>query len=60
MSGELPRHEPHPELFVPLLARFELTPGERRAGRLLLALVRVPGARWLLLRWHARRGRRGR
>ncbi len=56
MSGDLPRHEPRPELYGPLLARFALSPRERRMARLLLALVRVPGASWLLLRWHARRG----
>jgi hypothetical protein len=58
MSAELPRHEPLPHLFEPILARFQLTAGERRTGRWLLMLIRVPGMTWLLLRWHARRGRR--
>jgi hypothetical protein len=52
---EPPLHEPRPDLYGPLLARFEPTPGERRIGRWLLGLLRFPGAAWLLRAWHARR-----
>jgi hypothetical protein len=47
--------EPRPELLAPLGAPFALKPGERRAARLLLALLRVPGGARLLRAWHARR-----
>jgi hypothetical protein len=60
MSGAPPRHEPRPELYGPLLARFQLSARERRLGRLLLALVRLPGSAWLLRGWHGRRRRAGR
>ena len=58
MSEELPRHEPLPDLFDPLLAGFQPTPFQRRIGRLLIALVRIPGALRLLRAWHARQARR--
>ena len=51
------RHEPHPELYAELLARFAPTPAERRVAFLLLALLRVPGVARLLRAWHARRTR---
>ena len=57
MSGELPRHEPLPHLFDVLTAPFEPTPAQRRTGRFLLALLRVPGTLGLLKAFHARRGR---
>ncbi len=52
-----PRHEPRPELYGPLLARFQPSAGERWVGRLLLALLRLPGTSGLLRAWHARRTR---
>ena len=52
-----PRHEPRPGLYGPLLARFQPTGAERRLGRLLLALMRVPGASRVLSAWHAHRTR---
>ena len=58
MSEELPRHEPLPGFFDPLLARFQPTAAQRRIGRLLIALVRLPGALALLRAWHARQARR--
>ena len=57
MSGELPRHEPLPALFDPLLAGFQPTAFQRWIGRLLIALVRIPGALGLLRAWHARQAR---
>ena len=59
MSEDLPRHEPRPRLFDPLLAAFQPTPFQRRTGRLLIALVRIPGALAVLRAWHARQARRG-
>jgi hypothetical protein len=59
VSAELPRHEPRPGLYEPLLRRFALAAGERRTGLWLLRLLRVPGMARLMLAWHARRGRRG-
>jgi len=58
MNDELPRHEPLPRLFDPLLAGFQPTPSQRLIGRLLIALVRIPGALGLLRAWHARQARR--
>lgn len=52
-----PRHEPRPELFDPLLARFRLKTRERWLATLLVWLVRVPGSGRLLALWHARRTR---
>ena len=49
------RHEPHPELYAPILASFAPTPAERRVALLLLALLRLPGVTRLLRAWHARR-----
>ena len=57
MSDELARHEPRADLLAPLVAPFRLTAGERALGRLLVWLVRVPGAARLLMLWHARRSR---
>ena len=51
------RHEPHPELYAPILARFAPTPAERRVALLLLSLLRLPGVTRLLRAWHARRTR---
>lgn len=48
--------EPRPWLLDPLGAPFVLRPGERRAARVLLALLRLPGGARLLRAWHARRG----
>jgi hypothetical protein len=48
--------EPAPELIEPLGAPFALKSGERRAARVLLALLRLPGGARLLRAWHARRG----
>ncbi len=53
-----PLHEPRPELYELLLARFALRPRDRLLGRLLVGLARVPGAVRLLSGWHARRARR--
>jgi hypothetical protein len=50
-----PHHEPRPGLFRPLLARFEPSARERWVGRLLLRLLRFPGAARLIRAWHARR-----
>ena len=47
--------EPRPGLLAPLVAPFALKPGERRAARVLLALLRLPGGARLLRAWHARR-----
>jgi len=49
------RHEPHPELYAAILARFAPTPLERRVALTLLALLRVPGVARLLRAWHALR-----
>jgi len=57
VSAEVPVHEPRPGLYDPLLARFRLSGRERLVGRLLVWLVRVPGAVRLLTLWHARRSR---
>ena len=57
MSAERPVHEARPALYEPLLARFRLTRGERALGRLLVWLVRIPGAVRLLTLWHALRTR---
>jgi hypothetical protein len=57
VSGPLPVHEPCPGLYDPLLARFRLSTRERAIGRILVWLVRVPGAVRLLTLWHARRTR---
>jgi hypothetical protein len=51
-------HEPRPELYGPLLARFALRPRDRLLGRVLVGLARIPGAVRLLTGWHARRARR--
>jgi len=51
------RHEPHPELYASILARFAPTPMERRVALVLLALLRVPGVARLLRAWHALRTR---
>jgi hypothetical protein len=59
MSSELPRHEPRAGFFDAELARFQPSPAQRRIGRWLIALLRVPGALVLLRAWHARRGRGG-
>lgn len=48
--------EPRAGLFEPLRAAFALRPRERRAARILLALLRLPGGARLLRAWHARRG----
>jgi hypothetical protein len=56
MSDE-PVHEARPGLYEPLLARFQLSARERIVGRVLVWLVRVPGAMRLLTFWHARRSR---
>ena len=53
----MPVHEPLPGLYDPLLARFRLSARERVIGRVLVWLVRVPGAVRLLTLWHARRSR---
>lgn len=58
MSEELPRHDPLPTLFDALLAGFQPSGFQRRIGRLLVALVRIPGALGLLRAWHARQARR--
>ena len=50
-------HEPRPELYAPILARFAPTLAERRVALLLLALLRVPGVARLLRAWHALRTR---
>lgn len=55
MSGPAPVHEPRPGLFDPLLARFQLSGRERLIGRILVWLVRLPGAVRLLTLWHERR-----
>jgi hypothetical protein len=47
--------EPAPRLLEPLGAPFALKTGERRAVRVLLALLRLPGGPRLLRAWHARR-----
>jgi hypothetical protein len=47
--------EPAPRLLEPLGAPFALKAGERRAARVLLALLRLPGGPRLLRAWHARR-----
>ena len=52
-----PQHEPRPGLYTALLERFEPTGAERRIGRLLLLLLRFPGAPRLIRTWHARRNR---
>ncbi len=52
------RHEPRPELYGPLLARFALDRRERLVGRALVALARVPGVVRLLVRWHDRRAKK--
>ena len=57
MSGTPPRHEPRPELYGALLAPFQPSNRERRLGRALLWLLRVPGTSGLLRLWHARRAR---
>lgn len=57
MSGPAPVHEPRPGLFDPLLARFQLSGRERLIGRILVWLVRLPGAVRLLTLWHERRSR---
>ncbi len=54
----LPRHEPRPALYEGLLARFQLSPREKRMALLLVTLARIPGAIRLLTGWHARRTRR--
>jgi hypothetical protein len=54
LSGPAPVHEPRPGLYDPLLARFRLSSRERLIGRILVWLVRVPGAVRLLTLWHAR------
>lgn len=48
--------EPAPTLLGPLTAPFALKAGERRAARVLLSLLRLPGGARLLRAWHARRG----
>jgi hypothetical protein len=58
MNGAPPRHEPRPELYGPLLARFQPSAAERWVGRRLLSLLRLPGTSGLLRAWHARRARR--
>ena len=58
MSSPQPHHEPRPELYQPLLARFQLGRRERLTGRLLVTLARVPGAVRLLLAWHGRRAKK--
>jgi hypothetical protein len=55
--SDLPRHEPQPGLFEPILRPFQPTAGQRLTGRLLLRALRIPGVIVLLRRWHARRGR---
>jgi hypothetical protein len=57
MSSPIPVHEARPGLYEPLLARFRLSARERLIGRVLVRLVRVPGAVRLLTLWHARRTR---
>ena len=57
MNPAEPVHQPRPELYAPLLSRFQLTPGERRLATLLVWLVRLPGSGRLLALWHARRTR---
>jgi hypothetical protein len=57
VSAEAPVHEARPGLYDPLLARFRLSARERLIGRVLVWLVRVPGAVRLLTLWHARRAR---
>jgi hypothetical protein len=52
-----PRHEPRAGLFDAQLSRFQPSPGERRTGRWLLRLLRLPGSATLIRAWHARRGR---
>jgi hypothetical protein len=47
--------EPRPRLLNTLGAPFALKPAERRAARVLLALLRLPGGPRLLRAWHARR-----
>ncbi len=56
VAGGVTLLEPRPELLGPLGAAFALKPGERRAARVLLALLRLPGGARLLRAWHARRG----
>jgi hypothetical protein len=58
MSSPVPVHEPRAGLYEPLLARFRLSARERATGRILVWLIRVPGAVRLLTLWHARRTRR--
>ncbi len=48
--------ESAPRILQPLAAPFALKPGERRAARVLLAMLRLPGGARLLRAWHARRG----
>jgi len=50
-------HEPQPELYAEILARFAPTPVERRVALALLALLRVPGVARLLRAWHTLRTR---
>ena len=57
MSEDLVRHEPRPDLYAPLEARFRLSARERALAQMLVWLVRVPGAVRLLTLWHARRSR---
>ncbi len=57
MSDDLPRHEPREHLFDALVAPFQPTASQRQVGRLLLALIRIPGTLPLLRAWHTRRGR---
>jgi len=52
-----PLHEPRPELYAGLLARFALRPRDRLLGRFLVGLARIPGAVRLLTGWHAWRAR---
>ncbi|MEI8299188.1 MAG: hypothetical protein WCH32_14330 [Pseudomonadota bacterium] len=52
-----PLHEPRPELYEQLLARFALRPRDRLLGRFLVGLARIPGAVRLLTGWHAWRAR---
>jgi len=58
VNGPVVRHEPRPDLYGPLLARFALGRRERLVGRALVALARVPGAVRLLVRWHDRRAKK--
>jgi hypothetical protein len=51
-------HEPRPELYRPLLARFALAWHERALARLLVSIAAVPGAMRLLTAWHGRRAKK--